>query len=187
MVTVSLAPPVAVGAKVTFILQEPLVPAPVVLQPLASTVKGAAYPVTVTLPASMTEYESVVRVNASVVKLAPTSTVPDVVAAAVTPETPVPVRVGEPVAANGMPELCALIVTDSGVAAPVTVGANVTFIVQDPGGTGTPPEQPVSTEKGVAMPFTTTVPGSMTVSATDRGGRHGRGLAEGRAAREQEN
>jgi hypothetical protein len=167
-VTVSLAVPAAVGANVTFIVQEPLAPAPAV-QPLVSTVKGAVTPVTVTLFASMTEAESAVRVNASVVKLAPTSTLPDAVAVATRPETPVALRVtGEGVTVNELVTalivLVALTVTES-VNVPVAVGLNFTFIVQEPP-SGAPLAQPVSTEKGNAMPFTTTLPASMTELAS---------------------
>jgi ribosomal protein L11 len=167
-VTVSLAVPAAVGANVTFIVQEPLAPAPAV-QPLVSTLKGAVTPVTVTLFASMTEDESAVRVNASVVKLAPTSTLPDAVAVAARPETPVALRVtGEGVTVNELVTalivLVAPTVTES-VNVPVAVGLNFTFIVQEPP-SGAPLAQPVSTEKGNAMPFTTTLPASMTELAS---------------------
>jgi hypothetical protein len=60
--------------------------------------------------------------------------------------------------------LVAPTVTDSGNV-PVAVGLNVTFIVQEPP-RGAPPAQPVSTEKGAAMPFTTTLPASMTELAS---------------------
>jgi hypothetical protein len=77
-VTESLNEPAAVGLNVTFIVQEAPGAAPLA-QPLVSTEKGAETPVTVTLPASIADAPAV-TVNAAVVTLAPTATVPDAVA-----------------------------------------------------------------------------------------------------------
>src|SRR6266478_3908222 len=82
-VTESVNRPVAVGLNVTFIVQEPLA-ATAPAQPVVSTEKGAKTPVTVTLPASIGDAPAV-RVNAALVELAPTSTVPDAVAVTVWP------------------------------------------------------------------------------------------------------
>jgi hypothetical protein len=77
-VTESVNGPAAVGLNVTFIVQEAPAAAPPA-QPLVSTEKGAKTPVTVTLPASIGDAPAV-TVNAAVVTLAPTATVPDAVA-----------------------------------------------------------------------------------------------------------
>src|ERR1700688_2652333 len=82
-VTESLNGPVAVGVNVTFIVQEAPLARPAA-QPLGSTEKGSETPVTATLPASIGDAPAV-RVNAPVVTLAPTATVPDAVAVTVWP------------------------------------------------------------------------------------------------------
>src|ERR1700686_453291 len=81
--TESTNEPVAIGLNVTFIVHEkPAATAPA--QPVRSTEKGAESPVTVTLPRSIADPPTgTVRVNAAVVTLAPTSTVPDGVACTV--------------------------------------------------------------------------------------------------------
>jgi hypothetical protein len=84
----SLDAPVAVGLNVTFIVQEPLAATPPA-QPVVSTEKGAETPLTVTpvvvVNGSIGDVPAV-RVNASVVTLAPRSTVPDEVAVTVWPK-----------------------------------------------------------------------------------------------------
>jgi hypothetical protein len=83
-VTESANGPVAVGLNVTFIVQEPPAATPPA-QPVISTEKGAATPLTLTLPGSIADAPAV-RVNAAVVTLAPTSTLPDAVAVTVWPK-----------------------------------------------------------------------------------------------------